>query len=90
MKTVYIVSGQTGEYSDHREWLVAAYLDESKAMTHVELANARARELDERKTGATDTLIIPGGNFPSGYVFQIQAVKVYDSGTTATPIIIYL
>jgi hypothetical protein len=45
MTKIYVVMGSTGEYSDGREWMVAAYTDEEKAKTHVELANARVREL---------------------------------------------
>ena len=45
MTKIHIVIGSTGEYSDRSEWMVAAYTEEEKAKTHVELANARAREL---------------------------------------------
>lgn len=31
MATVFVVMGGTGEYSDHRSWEVAAFLDEAKA-----------------------------------------------------------
>jgi hypothetical protein len=43
MKTVYIVEGQTGEYSDHTEWSVAAYEFEPDAQEHVKLAEDWAR-----------------------------------------------
>ena len=33
---VYVVMGQTGEYSDHIEWTVGAYTNEGAAQTHVE------------------------------------------------------
>lgn len=42
---VHIVIGSTGEYSDHKEWLVAAYLDEERAKKHVLEASAYAREV---------------------------------------------
>ncbi len=42
---IFIVEGNTGEYSDHQDWAVAAYLDEDLAKQHVELASVRAREL---------------------------------------------
>ncbi len=32
---VYIVIGDTGEYSDRTEWPVIAYMDENKAVAHV-------------------------------------------------------
>ncbi len=35
MAKVYIVMGDTGEWSDHREWPVVAYLDEQKATDRV-------------------------------------------------------
>ena len=35
VKTIYIVQGYTGEYSDHREWLVLAFFDQVKAQAHV-------------------------------------------------------
>jgi hypothetical protein len=28
---IYVVQGSTGEYSDHKEWLVCAFKDEKKA-----------------------------------------------------------
>jgi hypothetical protein len=37
-KTLYLVQATCGEYSDRREWPVAAYADEQAAQTHVELA----------------------------------------------------
>ena len=40
MPTVFVVMGQTGEYSDRYEWPVAGFLDESAAQ-------ARVRALDE-------------------------------------------
>lgn len=49
MKKVYIVMGSTGEYSDHQEWLVAAYFDKEKGKEHVEKAGARAREIERQR-----------------------------------------
>lgn len=34
--TIWIVEGRTGEYSDHREWIVCGFRDESKAKALVE------------------------------------------------------
>ena len=43
--TIWIVEGVTGEYSDHRDWLVASYLSEDDAKEHVAQATARASEI---------------------------------------------
>jgi hypothetical protein len=40
--TIYVVQGSTGEYSDHREWLVRAYSDEEKAKAKVVRCTERA------------------------------------------------
>lgn len=37
-KKIYIVTGNCGEYSDYREWPVAAYDDEALARAHAEAA----------------------------------------------------
>jgi hypothetical protein len=42
---IYVVEGSTGEYSDHTEWLVKAYKDESKAKAHVVRATEVANKL---------------------------------------------
>lgn len=38
MTKIWIVQGSTGEYSDHREWMVCAYRDEAKAEQHARAA----------------------------------------------------
>ena len=38
MTKVYVVEGSTGEYSDHREWPVAAYMREDLAREHADKA----------------------------------------------------
>lgn len=45
MDKVFVVVGQTGEYSDRDEWFVCAYADELMAQEHVRLAGARANEI---------------------------------------------
>jgi len=45
MKIIYVIQGSTGEYSDHREWNVAAYYSEMAAQAHVQHATLRANEL---------------------------------------------
>lgn len=49
---IYVVEGSTGEYSDHREWLVRAYRDEDKAKEHVLKATSRANELYAKAGGS--------------------------------------
>jgi hypothetical protein len=46
-KTIYVVIGSTGEYSDRTEWLVIAFDSEDRAKQHVLSATARARELEQ-------------------------------------------
>lgn len=48
MDKIYLVRGQYGEYSDRREWVVAAYTDEVLAREHVEQAGAYLREICAR------------------------------------------
>ena len=42
-KSVFVVLGSTGEYSDHMEWNVAAYITREEAEQHRDLANEYAR-----------------------------------------------
>jgi len=44
-REIFVVVGQTGEYSDACEWLVAAYSNESDAQKHVEEATRVARAI---------------------------------------------
>jgi hypothetical protein len=48
-ETIYIVQGSTGEYSDHREWLLKAFRDEKQAQRLVVEAQARANEIHQLK-----------------------------------------
>jgi hypothetical protein len=43
-RSVFVVFGAAGDYEDHREWTVAAYLDKEIAEAHAKLAKAE----DER------------------------------------------
>lgn len=45
MKTIYVVMGQTGEYSDRSEWPVMAYTDKPSAEKHADDAMMEARRL---------------------------------------------
>lgn len=42
---IYVVQGSTGEYSDNREWLVKAFVNEKRAADLVQKASERAREV---------------------------------------------
>jgi hypothetical protein len=47
VKTIYIVMGTSGEYSDRDEWPVCAYSDKERAQQHVVDASNRARVLSQ-------------------------------------------
>lgn len=49
-RTLYVVMGMTGEYSDRHEWPVRAFIDLVDAETLVVKASARAREIEIKKT----------------------------------------
>lgn len=55
MTTVHVIMGSTGEYSDHREWLVAAHSTEAAAQAHV---------------AALDALLLQHGFQPGGAYYQ--------------------
>ncbi len=42
MKTVFLVVGRTGEYSETSEWVVCAYAEKETAQQHADLANKAA------------------------------------------------
>lgn len=44
-RTIYVVVGTTGEYSDRSEWLVCAFVKEQDAKDLVVNASRRAQEL---------------------------------------------
>lgn len=44
-RNVYVVVGQTGEYSDRTDWYVAAYLDRTDADWHADQAMLEANRL---------------------------------------------
>jgi hypothetical protein len=45
VKTIWVVGGSSGEYSDHREWFICYYTTEAKAKAHAENAAARYRAI---------------------------------------------
>lgn len=49
MTKIWIVEGSTGEYSDRRDWPVAAYKHETDALRHAQLAQRAADEIEAIK-----------------------------------------
>lgn len=47
MPSVFVVIGQSGEYSDRRDWPVAAYTDRALAERHEFAATKRAKEFHD-------------------------------------------
>jgi hypothetical protein len=62
MKTVYVVIGTCGEYSDHREWPVRAYNNVEAAEELVVKATVRANEIRANATDQTWYYKIDGAN----------------------------
>ena len=54
MSEIFVVQGSTGEYSDHREWLIKAFVKELAAQDFVEKVSARAREITQAEETARD------------------------------------
>lgn len=50
-KNIWIVYGESGEYSDHMEWPVCAYYSEKKAEEHAKNAQATANQLQRKYHG---------------------------------------
>lgn len=46
MNKIYVVTGQTGEYSDNCHWLVKAFTTEKKAQHFVVLATREAKKIE--------------------------------------------
>jgi len=49
MKTIHVVMGSTGEYSDRSEWPVLAFSSLEVAQTRVTLATQRAKEIEAQR-----------------------------------------
>lgn len=64
-RTLYVVMGTTGEYSDRTEWPVRAFLDETKAADLVLRAEAEARQLAYRSDHSRKSAADP--NFRMDY-----------------------
>ncbi len=48
LDAVYVVVGSTGQYSDHREWYVMAFLSRAKAERFTEAVSAEYRKIKQR------------------------------------------
>jgi hypothetical protein len=48
-RKIYVVMGETGEYSNRGEWPVLAFFDEAEAKERVIAASRRAKEIEARK-----------------------------------------
>jgi hypothetical protein len=75
--TIHLVRATVGEWSDRKEWVVAAYTDETMAQTHVELATARAREWEALDFDAAEEWLRVNGDCDSWDPFPWSA---YDAG----------
>lgn len=45
MKQIYLVVGGTGEYSDHTEWTVCAFINKARAEAHQEKCAFEAQKI---------------------------------------------
>lgn len=64
MRIIWVVEGNTGEYSDHIDWPVKAFTSEASAQRLVVEAQARANEIFQLRQS------IPWGNF-----FEMENTK---------------
>ena len=55
MKTIYVVFGTTGEYSDRRDWPVKAFVNEAKAQQLVLDATRIAKEMEAKEWRSYDS-----------------------------------
>jgi len=85
MEKIYIVKGTTGEYSDRRSWLVAAYKNEEEAKKHVEKASERHRELNTKYKGVSYQISDEANEYDphmqttnyTGTIYYIDEVDLY-------------
>lgn len=89
MRKVYVVVGMTGEYSDGREWFVAAYLSEMAAANRVRECQLFANDVFTRRDEQWNneekwSALLKSGPDPSiqldytGTHYQISAVDLVD------------
>jgi len=45
MNKIFIIQGNTGEYSDRCDWMVKAYFSQERAQKHMEILNNKLKEL---------------------------------------------
>lgn len=54
---IYLLTGNTGEYSDYREWTVCAYTNRADAEAHMTLLDAMAKSVQMRSLEDYDARI---------------------------------
>ena len=92
MTTVYVLFGDTGEYSDHSEWVVCAYEHQADADADCAFLNERAKGLEdlpwtERDAAVAERLTPHDANASCDYTgvrYTVAAVEVYGVRRTAT------
>jgi hypothetical protein len=75
---IFVVIGSTGEYSDHREWLVRAYASEERAKEAVTHLTQRANEWIQKRESKYD------GGPPEGWCELDPNMMIDYSGSTYT------
>lgn len=77
---IYLVCASLGEYSDRKEWVVAAYADEPLAQEHVALAQAAANRFESlSKSERDERLFEYSDDDPEKYA----GFKTYDAAFEA-------
>lgn len=89
MKTAHIVFGESGEYEDRRQWIVAVYPGEEDAMQHQEAAQKAADDFyrldvslrDSRSTARNANPFDPlfTGFWSTGTKYSVKPVQVTQS-----------
>lgn len=74
---IWIVQGEAGEYEDHREWIVAAFLSEKKAQELREKAQKRADKIRSMPYEVVNVKRPKNGYDPTMSCFERTAYYVY-------------
>lgn len=46
-KTIYLLQGNTGEYSDYQDWIIACYTNKKEAEKHLKLLQEEVKEKEK-------------------------------------------
>ncbi len=89
---VYVVVGSAGEYSHHREWMVAAYRKEQDAADHVVLASYEALKLRgwECENCKNDWTYCQCGNKPKNSWDEFMEIDYSGTRYGYSPVSLYL